>query len=61
MAAEFFQVQSGKQERVQVYVFDGNLPTQWVGIGKSECAASGKLSGGHGGSQFEMGRAAIRG
>src|SRR5205823_7729694 len=60
MAAEFFQVQSGEQERVQVNVFDRNLSTQWVGIGKSEGAAPSNLSRGHGGAQFEMCRAAIR-
>src|SRR5882762_2890642 len=60
MAAEFFQVQSGEQERVQVNVLDRNLPAQWVWIGKSEGAASSNLSRGHGRAQFEMCRAAIR-
>src|SRR5437016_7760580 len=60
MAAEFFQVQSGEQERVQVNVFDGHLSAQWVWIGKSEGTPSSNLSRGHGGAQFETCRAAIR-
>src|SRR5216684_7967762 len=60
MAAEFFQVQSGEQERVQVNVLDRNLSVQQVGIGKSECATSGNLSCGHCGTQFEVGREAVR-
>ena len=60
MATEFFQVQRGQQERVQVNIPDRYFPAQRVWISKSESIAPRNLSRGHCGAQFQMCRVPVR-
>ena len=54
MAAEFLQMQSREQERIQVDILDGDFSVQIVRLSKRQSATARYFSAGHGRAQFEM-------